>query len=277
MTPADTGIELWLVDLVRCAPALEALERDTPRLATDDRERAGAIGDPVERRQRMAAYTALRVVLERVAGIGIRSRSLVRGPGGKPGLLGRAAQFSLSHTEGFALIGTAAAHPIGVDVERTRPLKMPPRRRAELCAVGAGLGGTHLPGMGTERDIIQAWVRLEAFTKARGRPLAQTLADLGMRGKGPEAPPGHLQAAALQLSRDAALAVLDVKLPPGLQGAVAVPAGTRLPSPCLFPPDLGGVERLLLRPGRSHNAGSGLRPGGGKDPPRMRRRPPLRP
>ena len=53
-----TQIELWLVDLVRCAPALDELERATPRLADDDRERAGALVGGNIRRERIAAYTA---------------------------------------------------------------------------------------------------------------------------------------------------------------------------------------------------------------------------
>src|SRR5262245_39215845 len=79
---ADSRIELWLVDLARCAPGLEELERNTPRLADDDRERAGGIRDRVSRRERVAAYIALRIVLERAAGAGVRRRPLLRPQGG---------------------------------------------------------------------------------------------------------------------------------------------------------------------------------------------------
>jgi len=249
MTRVDASIELWLVDLTTCAAALEALECDTPRLADEDRERAGAIRDPIQRRQRMAAYIALRVAIERVAGAGVRRRPLVRSPGGKPRLIEGTAQFSLSHSEGVALIGVAGALPIGVDVERAQPLKMLQHRHEELCAVGKGLGGQCVPYAEADCAIMQAWVRLEAFTKARGRALAQTLADLGLRGERRRpVPPAQLEAAARHLAHDTGLSVSDVKLPSGLHGAVAFGAGARLPLPRLLPADRAGLERVLVQP-----------------------------
>ena len=100
MTPAQPPIELWLVDLVRCASALDEIERAAPRLADDDRERAGALGDGSVRRERIAAYMAVRVLLERAVGAGMRRRPLVRDRGGAPRLADGGAWFSLSHTEG---------------------------------------------------------------------------------------------------------------------------------------------------------------------------------
>ena len=76
--------ELWLVDLEAAAPALEALERDLPRLSGDDRARALRPNDARERRHRLAAYMGLRIVLERVGGAEVRGQRFVRGPGGKP-------------------------------------------------------------------------------------------------------------------------------------------------------------------------------------------------
>ena len=77
-------IELWLVDLEAAAPALEALEQATPRLSEDDCRRAGKLVDGAERRQRRAAYIALRVTLERAAGAHIRQRAYRRTAAGKP-------------------------------------------------------------------------------------------------------------------------------------------------------------------------------------------------
>jgi phosphopantetheinyl transferase len=245
----DNRIELWLVDLARCAPALDEVERWTPRLADEDRERAGAIRDGAVRRERLAAYIALRVVLERLAGPQVRGRPLLRPQGHAPRLADSAVRFSLSHTEGFALIGVAANIPIGVDLEWTRPLRMLPSRREEICAVGAGLAGMALPEAEADR-AVQAWVRLEAFTKARERALLATLTDLGLRGQGRRAlSPDRVEAAARQLARQSALTVCDLKLPAGLQGAVAVGAVEPLPGLRELPADPAGLERLL-RSGR---------------------------
>jgi len=248
MTSANPAIELWLVDLEACATALEALERDTPRLADDDRERADTIGDPRERRHRLAAYTALRVLLERMVGAGVRGRPLVRSPGGKPRLGEGGVEFSLSHTEGLALIGVTRGLPIGVDLEKARPVKMSARRQGEICAIGAGLGDRLLPSPGTDRAFLQAWARMEAFTKARARGLAQTLTDVGMRGKGRRRVPlDQLQVAARRLACDAGLTVRDVGLPPGLYGALAAPRATPSARARALPADRAGLERLLTQ------------------------------
>jgi 4'-phosphopantetheinyl transferase len=256
MTQAHTGIELWLVDLERCGPALARLERETARLAGDELARAGAIGDAAVRAERIAAHTALRILLERAAGAGTRRRPFVRGPSGAPRLADGGVRFSLSHTEGFAMIGLAAALPIGVDLERTRPVSLPPRRRDELMAAAVGLGGGPLPD--GDRAVVQAWVRLEAFTKARGRALIGTLTDLGLRGAGHRPPvPAHPEAAARALAAREGLAVSDLGLPAGLQGAAAIGGGGRLPAPRALPADRAGLEALLGRPWSGPDCGSG--------------------
>ena len=97
---------------------------------------------------------------------------------------------------------------------------MSTRRLAEIVALGAGLGDKPLPRLGAERAFLQAWARLEAFAKARGVGLAQTLTDAGLRGKGrAQVPPAQVEAAARRLAGEAGLAVHDVRLLPGLFGA----------------------------------------------------------
>jgi 4'-phosphopantetheinyl transferase len=243
----NSTIELWLVDLKKCAKPLETIERAVPRLAADDLERADAISDPRERRDRLAAYTALRILLERLAGSGVRGRPFVRTSGGKPRLDIGTAEFSLSHIDGLALIGVSSTHPLGVDLERVRPIKMAARRLVEISAIGAGLCDKPLPALGTERAFLQAWARLEAFTKARGRGLAQTLADVGVRGRGQRRlSPADLEARARRVAHDAAITVHDVSLSPSLHGAVGAPHGLR-PMRCrAFPTDHAGIERVLL-------------------------------
>jgi len=249
MTPQQPPVELWLVDLTRCAPPLEALERDTPRLADDDRERAGAIRDATTRRERITAYTALRVLLERAAGPAARRTRLVRSRAGAPRLAEGRVRFSLSHTDGFALIGLADALAVGVDLERPRPVRIAQRRRDEICAAAAGLRGAPWTDADPDRAMLQAWVRLEAFTKARGLALIATLADLGLRGaRPPTASLADLESAARQLAHSTGLAIYDVGLPCGLQGAMAVGSGGCLPSPRDFPADREGLNEVLQQP-----------------------------
>ena len=165
MTTARSAIELWLVDCDRCAPALQLIERDLPRLTLDDRARAQAIKDRRERSRRLAAYTALRLLIERVAGPAVRGQPFVRVAGSKPTLAGGGAEFNLSHTDAHALIAVSRGLPLGVDIEKLRQAKMSARRLAEIVALGTGLGDKPLPRLDGERALLQAWARLEAFAK----------------------------------------------------------------------------------------------------------------
>ena len=147
------------------------------------------------------------------------------------------------------MIGLAAAPPVGVDLERTRPLNVARRRREEICAAAMSVAGAPLPHAEPDRALLQAWVRLEAFAKARGLGLARTLADLGLCGTGyPRPCPAQIEAAALHLARQTGLTVADVGLPRSLQGAAAVRSGRPLPHPRHLPTDRARIERLLQRP-----------------------------
>jgi 4'-phosphopantetheinyl transferase len=237
---------LWLVDLERAAPALQALERTTPSLAADDRARARRSPDPRTRRQRLAAYIALRIVLERGAGPRVRKVRFVREPGGRPRLPAGDIAFSLSHAGGLALIGAGRARAIGVDLERTRPIRMSGRRREETLAAGAGLAGAPAGSAASDAALLQAWCRLEAFAKAQGRGLDAVLSDLGLRKRrGRELPPASIEAAARGLARAAGIRVGDVRLAPGVFGAIALDGMARLPRAERFPTGLPAILALL--------------------------------
>jgi 4'-phosphopantetheinyl transferase len=236
---------LWLVDLEKCAKPLDALERAVPRLSADDMDRAGVIDDIRERRHRLAAYTALRVLLERVAGTSVRGERFVRTAGGKPRLPSGSPEFSLSHIDGLALIGISSGLPIGVDLERLRTVHMAPRRISEIIAIGSGLSDRALPAGGLDRTFIQAWSRLEAFCKARGRGLAQTLTDVGVRSKStPLLSPGEVESRARELAKTAHIAVADLYLHPGVHGAVGTARGVSFERVRPFPTDRAGIDRL---------------------------------
>jgi len=238
--------ELWLVDAEAAAPALEALERELPRLTAQDREHARRLREPHARRQRLAIYAALRIALERVGGPQVRHQRIIRPIGGRPRLEVSGPAFSLSHTGGLALIGVTQSPTIGVDLEATRSIRMSRRRREEILAAGAGfIGKPALDDPESEPAVLQAWCRLEACAKARGSGVAALLGELGLRDRrGRQLPLAGVAEAARRLVRDAHLTVADVRLPPGLHGAVAgegsLPARARR-----FPLHLRAIARLL--------------------------------
>ena len=243
--------ELWLVDLDAAAPALEALERATPRLSPGDRRRIANITGTRERRQRMAVYVALRIVLERVIGSSARGVDFVRPSGGKPHLPGRPLDFSISRTGGVALIAATAAGTVGVDVEASRAIKISGRRRQEIVAAGAGLAEPF--GDDASGDtFLQAWARLEAYAKAHGHGLARVLRDLGLRAaEGRKLEPARITAQARALVRASVLEVRDLSLPAGLYGALVADgngAPTRLRR---FPTSDLAIRRIAMADARA--------------------------
>ena len=248
-------IELWLVDVDRAAPALEACEQAEPRLSSDDRARARRLNDPTERRRRLAAYIALRIAIERIAGPHVRGIAFVRSPGGKPRLADDEAVFSLAHSEGMALLGVARHGDIGIDLEHKRPVRVAQFRRPRIVAAGLGLGGATLRSDGDEA-FLQAWSRLEAFAKATGCGVARLLAEVGVRGDTGCAPASavRVEAAARRLAKEGGLAVHDLELRRDLYAAVAMEEATAVPPVRSFPHETSGIERLL-----SSRAASGRR------------------
>jgi 4'-phosphopantetheinyl transferase len=240
-------IELWLVDLEAAQPSLAALEGETPRLSPDDIQRAGRLQDAGEQRHRLAAYTAVRVALERLGGPAVRQLAYSREGEGKPTLAGVAPAFSLSHTGSAALIGVSRQGAIGVDVEKDRPLRIAPRRRQEIVAAASGLARRR-PSQGCrDRDVLQAWSRLEAYAKARGQAVGRVLSDLGLRTGARHALP--LEAiGAVARAQAQGLTIIDLALPAGLLGAVAIGRGCRRPPLMRFPSDLAALRCLLPPP-----------------------------
>lgn len=246
---------VWMVDTATAAPALDALERESRRLAPDEEARAAALM-PVDREEAQrwrALRIALRVLLEQRLGSRVRGVSYATGARGKPHLpLPDAAyDFSVSHAAAMGLIGFAGGEPIGVDLESTRPLRLAPSRRRAVCAAAAALldeAGGGSPDH--DGDVLQAWTVLEAFAKARGTGLARLLSDLGLSQAGRAAAQAAdieaLVAAAHGLRAAAGLTVRRLALEPGLYGAVAaahLPARLRADR---FPSTRAAIAALLL-------------------------------
>jgi 4'-phosphopantetheinyl transferase len=204
------------------------------------------LNDPREGRYRLAAYAALRIVIERVGGAQVRGLRFLRSAGGKPRLRAAGPAFSLSHSGSLALIGVAQAHAIGVDLEEARTLAMSTRRREEIVAVGAGLAARPAGNADSDAAVLQAWCRLEACAKARGQGVARLLTEFGLRdARGRQLALADIEAAAKSLVCPTGLAVRDVKLPPGLYGAVAYAGSDAPPRQRRFPADRRAITRLL--------------------------------
>jgi 4'-phosphopantetheinyl transferase len=247
-----SGVALWCVDLVAAGGALASIEKRTPRLAADDLARAASIADTTIAAERIAAYTALRILIERAASPRWRGVAFDRTPHGKPYLDGAPLRFSLSHAPGVALLALAPADPVGADIERARKLRMEPSRRALVEAAGEALA----PNVGLPADpearALQAWVRIEAFAKARGRGVGRVLTELGIMGASSlrQATPETVAARARDLlAIEPAIEVGDAACGSGLYAAVAAAPGAAEAPVHWLPGDVAGIEALLAREG----------------------------
>jgi 4'-phosphopantetheinyl transferase len=238
--------ELWCVDLVAGAPALHAIERRTPRLSPADHARAAAFSDTRAREEWLVTHVALRLLIERAAGPQWRRAMFDRSERGKPHLGGAPLAFSLSHAPGLALIGLAPRGAIGVDIERTRPVRIGEPRRARIEDVGAALIAGPFPSEGNAR-FLQAWVRLEAYAKADGCGIGRLLTRLGILGTRAAGLPEQtgVREIVAKLVRESPDAVAnDLQLGDGIYAA-AVFAGTEPPAEVAWlPSSVEGLEKL---------------------------------
>ena len=222
MNDGHSAPEVWLVDVDRTLAAALALEAARPHLSAADRERGEKLG--AERERWLALRTILRVLLERHVGIAIRGAAFTIEAGGRPVIpWATDVHFSLSHSDAHALIAIARG-PVGVDLEGARVVRFSEARDLAIRAAAIGAGGAALPD-GDIRDAIstlQAWVRLEAWAKARGSGIGRLLSDLGIWGprRVTDGLAGNLVRAGEVLRHDA-LDIVDLALPTGLHAALA--------------------------------------------------------
>ena len=222
-----TKTEFWLVDFSETGIALEAAEATTPRLSDDTLLRIAAMSDQTARRERRLSHIALAILLERCLGPDFRRAPYVRNPTGKPALEGSEIPFSLAHTSGVALIAIGGVGPLGVDIERMRPISMTKARREPIEAAAIALaGGAPLADTDDDARFLSAWVRVEAAAKAEGHGVGPLLDRLR---------PGALPFDVLASSDDH-IAVHDAPVGPGLFAAIALgkeahpPPLSRLPA-----------------------------------------------
>ena len=146
------AIKLWAAELRRPLTEEEA-ERLTALLPPCRRERLLRVKDPARRREPLCAYLLLRLALREIYGWEVLPE-IALSPRGKPCFPAHPeVHFNLSHTSGAVLAGVSDA-PIGVDIERLRPVSPAALRRLA-------------PGV-EERDFFPCWVRREARAKLDG-------------------------------------------------------------------------------------------------------------
>lgn len=178
-----SGLDVVFVDLSASAALLDAQETTEPRLAPSDIIRAERLAhDPDRQRLWRAARIATRIVLEAAAGPQLRRVDFIVAAGGRPGLGEGMPHFSVSHSGEAALVAVSRQAPVGVDLERLRPLSMTADRRKRIVAAAAGSASDAPFDPDRDADVQRAWVRLEAIAKVCGTGIGVLLTEKGVIG-----------------------------------------------------------------------------------------------
>ena len=238
-------VELWFVDLNTSSAALDAVERQTPRLAASELKKISASASVKAAAERRTAYIALRVLIERFWGPDWRTTPYTLTGSGKPTIKGLGGSFSLAHVDRYALIGLARTGTIGVDLEPDRQPTVSDERRLRIENAAIALAqGAALP-LPRQMRFLQAWVRLEAVAKADGRGIGRLLTGLGVIGADPASGPGFIESYARDVS--ARFWVQDVQVGEGCLAAIALDGQVpSLQPPLKLPSTVAEIEALLM-------------------------------
>lgn len=138
-------------------------------LSKEECTRAASFRFPADRQRFVAAHVALRQALAEYTGLHSAALQLATGSFGKPSLSGHTrTQFSLSHSQGLALIAVGGRGPLGADVEQLRPMPDAAALAAEHFTRREQEALAALPSHERDQAFLTCWTRKEACLKAIG-------------------------------------------------------------------------------------------------------------
>jgi 4'-phosphopantetheinyl transferase len=149
-------------------------------LSDAERERAHQLRPTVWRHDFVLSHYATREILARYTATDPAAVEFQRGAHGKPKAAGL-VEFSLSHTEGLALVAVSAAE-VGVDVEMTRqtPLAEGLISRCLTAAEQAAVAASN----DTTTAFLRYWTAKESYLKGLGIGLAEPLGNVEVHWDG---------------------------------------------------------------------------------------------
>lgn len=180
---ALSGPRAWLVDLTSWQPAFES--RAWAFVTPAERVRIGACLDSSERVRRLVGQLMVRSLATAMLGISWQNVSIVRDGLGKPYI--REAPwlyFNLSHSGSYVLVAFARS-PIGVDIERRRPIA---EGFLHYALTADEYGYVIQAGDPNHREerFLRVWTRKESYFKAIGTGLTNNWRQISFAsGHGP--------------------------------------------------------------------------------------------
>ena len=170
--PSAVNVDIWSVRLGGPPP-----DGAWAALSDAERDRARRMRLPAVRHDFVLSHYATREVLARYTATAPAALEFRRGPHGKPRAAGP-VEFSLSHTDGLALIAVSTVD-VGVDVEviRATPLA---DRLISRCLTAAEQAAVARAD-DTTTAFLRYWTAKESYVKGLGIGLAEPLGNLEVR------------------------------------------------------------------------------------------------
>lgn len=212
--PAIAGaVDLWSARIAAPADgaAMSVLDRD-------ERARAGRFRFPIDRDRYVARHVFLRQVLAGYLGTTPQGVRIHTTRLGRPELDAPCSlDFSISHSDGRALVAVSRGGRVGVDIERVRHLDDALDLAADHMTEREVACVRSVPLGSRSRAFLELWTRKEAAVKAMGLGLSQPLDRFDTGEPGPDgvsSPTG--------LPGDPAMGIVGLVDPDGFVAAVAL-------------------------------------------------------
>ncbi|UQA92160.1 4'-phosphopantetheinyl transferase family protein [Streptomyces halobius] len=162
-------MQTWLVNL----DAKEPTWARDGALTEEERRRGAEFADTLLARRFLRSRLTVRHLLGERLSVPPAELHIAYHPGGKPYLPDHAGlQISWSRSESLLLLGASSSGPIGVDIERQRPVPTPLDVLATVYPA--------LPAAVGPESFLPAWTLLEAAVKATGRGLSRGARDVDL-------------------------------------------------------------------------------------------------
>jgi 4'-phosphopantetheinyl transferase len=187
-------VDIWRVRLDSPLP-----DSAWTTISDEERERARRLRAPAWRHDFVLSHYATREILARYTGTDPAALAFQRGAHGKPKATGL-AEFSLSHTDGLALVAVSAAE-VGVDVETTRQAALAEGLISRCLTAPEQSAIDHVASAArddTTAVFLRYWTAKESYLKGLGIGLAEPLRNVEICWDGPA---GACTAASARVAR----------------------------------------------------------------------------
>ncbi len=165
-TLMDGEVHIWRFPL--------DLELSSKPLSPEEKQRLASIKRPRAACQYRSTRFYLRSILASYLGTEPAMLEFSIEAGGKPHLQHPRLQFNLSHSHSLGLLAVSAQHPVGVDLEKIRPLKYARNIAKRLFPKNIREQLSDMDSNNQQLLFFQQWTAMEARQKTLGRGIFDT-------------------------------------------------------------------------------------------------------